>query len=102
MMLSKIKSYIFRRIYTPTLAWHIRRKKKIQVLFVLQYLSEWKTEALYIAMLHHPRFEPILGITPCIEIEGEEKRVMDYCEKRSMIIYGLIQKRPWKNKCIRI
>lgn len=81
-MLSKIKSYIFRRIYTPALAWHIRRKKKIRVLFVLQYLSEWKTEALYIAMLHHPRFEPILGITPCIEIEGEEKRVMDYCEKK--------------------
>ena len=79
-MLGKIKSYFFRRIYIPILAWHIRHKKKIRVLYVLQYLSEWKTETLYLAMLRHPRFEPILGVTPCIEIEGEEKRVIDYCK----------------------
>lgn len=73
---------MFRRIYTPILAWHIRRKKKIRVLFVLQYLSQWKTEALYLAMLNHPRFEPILGITRCIEIYGEEKKVITYCEAK--------------------
>lgn len=73
---------MFRRIYTPTLAWHIRRKKKIRVLFVLQYLSEWKTEALYLSMLNHHRFEPILGITPCIELQGEERKVIAYCEAK--------------------
>ena len=66
----------------PILVWFIRRKKTIRVLFVLQYLSEWKTESLYLAMLKHPRFEPILGITKCIVVEGEEKRLIDYCVKK--------------------
>ena len=60
----------------------IRRKDKIRFLFVLQELSQWKTERLYQAMLAHPRFEPILGITPCIEHEGAEQRVAAYCEEK--------------------
>lgn len=76
------KSIIFRRIYTPLLACYIRHKKIIRVLFVLQYLSEWKTEALYIAMLNHSRFEPIIGIIPCMEIPEEEALLKKYCEQK--------------------
>ena len=81
-MSKSLKSYIFKQIFTPLLAWHIRRKKKIRVLFVVQYLSEWKTEPLYLAMINHPRFVPIIGITPCIEVRGEDERMKKYCEKK--------------------
>ena len=37
----------------------IRKKDRIRFLFILQELSQWKTESLYKAMLDHPRFEPI-------------------------------------------
>lgn len=77
-----LKSIIFRRIFTPLLAFHIRHKKTIHVLFVLQYLSEWKTEALYLAMLKHTRFEPIIGIIPCAEVPKEEQLLKIYCEQK--------------------
>ena len=57
----------------------VRKKEKIRFLFVLQELSQWKTELLYKSMLGHPRFEPILGITTCLGYPGAEKRVIDYC-----------------------
>ena len=60
----------------------IRRKDKIRFLFVLQELSQWKTEKLYQSMLMHPRFEPILGVTPCIEHFGAEQKVIDYCKEK--------------------
>ena len=46
----------------PKLVEDVRKKDKIRVLFVLSQLPKWKTEALYQAMLSHPRFEPILGV----------------------------------------
>ncbi len=60
----------------------IRRQKRIRFLFILQELSQWKTEMLYKAMLKHPRFEPILGVAPCMENPGAEQRVVDYCLKK--------------------
>lgn len=46
----------------PLLVKRVRSKEKIRVLFVLSQLPKWKTEALYRAMLSHPRFDPILGV----------------------------------------
>lgn len=60
----------------------IRRKEQIRFLFLVQELSQWKTEALYRAMLVHPRFEPILGIAPCLEYPGAERKVIDYCKTK--------------------
>ncbi len=57
-----------------------RKKGKIRFLFILQELSQWKTELLYQTMLDHPRFEPILGITPCIEYPGAEQKLIEYCK----------------------
>lgn len=54
--------YSYRR-KIPKFVNKIRLKRKIKVLFVLSDLSLWKTETLYKAMLSHPRFEPILGLT---------------------------------------
>ena len=60
----------------------IRKKDKIRFLFVLQELSQWKTEQLYIAMREHERFEPIIGVTQCREHPGAEQRVIAYCEEK--------------------
>ena len=87
--MKKIKSFIQEMIwesYLFFLEWkirHIRKKEIIRFLFILQELSQWKTEMLYLAMLEHPRFEPILGIAPCIEYPGAEEKVIDYCSKKN-------------------
>ena len=62
--------------------FRIRRKERIRFGFLLQELSQWKTESLYKAMLAHPRFEPILCISPCLEIAGAETRLMEYCREK--------------------
>ena len=59
----------------------IRKRASIRFLFVLQDMSQWKTEMLFKAMLNHSRFEPILGIVPCMENPGAEQKVMDYCRE---------------------
>ena len=65
----KIKNLIEKSIYyyykrsIPRKIKEIRKKNRIKVLFVLADLSKWKTETLYLEMLKHNRFEPILGIT---------------------------------------
>lgn len=59
----------------------IRRRDTIRFLFVLQEMSQWKTEMLYKAMLNHPRFEPVLGIVPCMENPGAEQKVVEYCRE---------------------
>ena len=60
----------------------IRRKDTIRFGFLLQELSQWKTEPLYKAMLAHPRFEPILCISPCLEIAGAERQLIEYCREK--------------------
>lgn len=60
----------------------IRRKKKIRFGFVLQDLSQWKTEMLYKYMQSHPRFEPIICVTPHVYGTGSEKLVEDYCRTK--------------------
>ena len=59
----------------------IRKKDKIRILFILQEVSQWKTELLYQAMLAHPRFEPIIGITKCLFYPCAEEDLAKYCEK---------------------
>ena len=60
----------------------VRKKKTIRFCFVLQDLSQWKTEPLYKYMLAHPRFDPILCVTPNIYGSGAEKEVETYCKDK--------------------
>lgn len=46
----------------PQLVEKVRNKDRIKVLFILCNLSKWKTEALYRAMVEHPRFAPVIGV----------------------------------------
>ena len=64
---------IIERRYNTFLLWcyrksipgkvkRMREKETIDVLFILGELSSWKTEDLYLYMVNHPRFNPMLGI----------------------------------------
>ena len=78
----KIITYLFKRLYYDYYITNrikqIRRQKKIIVAFELSSLGAWKSEGLYIEMLAHPRFEPILIIT---STPGEDDRsnLKSYC-----------------------
>ena len=78
----KIYLPAFQKLYLPYYVRKMRKKEKVRFLFVLQSLPQWKTEPLYFASLQHPRFEPILGVTNCIETPGAEKKVEDYCRSK--------------------
>lgn len=58
----------------------VRRKDRIRFGFLLQELTQWKTEMLYKAMLAHPRFDPVLCISPSRGYPGAENALVDYCK----------------------
>lgn len=70
-------------IWTSMLMKRIRKKDKIRFLFILQELSQWKTEMLYKAMLMHPRFEPIIGVVPCLGFPGAENKLIEYLKEKN-------------------
>lgn len=61
----------------------IRKKDTIRFLFILQEVTQWKTERLYQAMRAHPRFEPVLGITKCPAYPGAEEAMVAYCKEKN-------------------
>lgn len=73
----------YHKYYLPYKVQQIRKKDKIQILFILQELTQWKSEGLYLAMLNHPRIEPTLGIVPSLTYEGAEKEVERYCKEKN-------------------
>lgn len=50
-------------LYSKYRVSRFRKKEKIKVLFVVSEVSSWKSEMLYVSMLAHPRFNPILGLS---------------------------------------
>lgn len=62
----------YRHLYIPYKASQIRRKDKINVLFVIWSVSAWKSELLYKEMLKHPRFNPTLLIVKYWEEDDRE------------------------------
>lgn len=67
-------------IYKAIMPYKVRKmrsKKIINVLFIITEIGPWKTKELYKAMLKHPRFNPILGISESMEIPSAKKEVID-------------------------
>jgi len=60
----------------------IRKKERIRVLFVLTELGPWKTEILYLTMLKHPRFEPVLGVSTSPEDASFRKPLEQYLNQK--------------------
>lgn len=80
---TRLKWFVYDNVYTPWNLFRLRHKKTIRVLFVLTDLSLWKTELLYQKMSEHPRFTPILGITPTqVDPEESREKLREYCDER--------------------
>ena len=80
--IDKVKWKLYVKYYIPYKANKIREQKEIRVLFVLAELGSWKTEELYIRMLAHDRFQPILGVTTSQEVPGSKTNLIKYIESR--------------------
>ncbi len=70
------------RVTIPYLVRKIRKKDKIRFLFLLTELASWKTEMLYLALVKHSRFEPVLGVTSNRENQGAELNLLEYLRER--------------------
>lgn len=77
-----ITSYFYQKTI-PVKVSVVRAKSQIRVLFILHELESWKTENLYLAMVNHPRFCPILGVTYDIEKHSKLDKLTEYLENNS-------------------
>lgn len=83
---ARIVKLVIASFYLLTISIKIKRvrsKEKIKVLFVITELSPWKTENLYLAMLNHPRFEPILGIADSTEDDSFRAPLEEYMNRHN-------------------
>lgn len=71
-------NYRLYRLYINYKKRQIRKKNKINVLFVLAELSTWKTECLYKEMLKHERFNPILAVAEYPGSPELKQMLIDY------------------------
>ena len=85
----KILRWRLYHLYLRFRVFCIRRKKRIRFCFLVQELTQWKTELLYQAMLKHPRFEPVLAVSPSLGYPGAEQVLMDYCKKQGYSYFML-------------
>ena len=69
----------------------IQKKREITVLFVIAELASWKTESLYVAMLGHERFRPILGVTTSMEVKGSKSLLISYIKGKGYSYVDLDQ-----------
>lgn len=76
-----LKNQLIYRLYRLTVPWKVRRlrkKDKIKVVFVVSQLGFWKSENLYLKMLAHPRFEPVILVIKIYERIEEYNRVIEH------------------------
>ncbi len=73
---------LYRTIIIPVRASQLRRKDKIEVLFLLSYRAKWKSESIYKAMHAHPRFSPLLLISNEDEPK-EEEALFEYAKRNN-------------------
>lgn len=75
---------IYRTLYLPIRVRQIRKKKIINVAFVISDLGKWKTELLFKAMLAHTRFSPIIYFVPySSEDNSDMAYLVDYIDKNN-------------------
>ena len=75
---------IYRALYLPIRVRQIRKKKIINVAFVLSDLGKWKTELLFRAMQEHPCFSPIIYVVPYSNEDNNDiAYLIDYLEKNN-------------------
>lgn len=77
--------YIYRWIINPFYRWsvpnkvkRVRKKGKIDVMFIVTEIGPWKTEQLFQAMALHNRFHPFIGISASKENPSSKSEVIKY------------------------
>jgi len=60
----------------------VRKKPIIKVAFVIHELASWKTEELFVTMLKHVRFEPLLLLSPSNDDKNAINTIRDYMDKK--------------------
>lgn len=58
----------------------LKRKEVIKVAFILTEPGMWKTESLYLEMLKHPRFSPVLVVVPAKQDATSTERMASYIQ----------------------
>jgi len=87
------------QVYQTQTINRIRKKSKIDVVFIIYLEAEWKYEELYQIMIKDSRFEPVIVICPYISF-GEETmfremgRAYEYFKKR---LYNVVNAFDEKN-----
>lgn len=79
---SKLKLMLYRSLFIPFKVLQIRRKRKIEVVFIISELGAWKTETLYKEMLEHPRFSPKLAVVNSTENPDAKQILEHYLDAR--------------------
>lgn len=75
------------RIWQGIKAKRIRQKDRIKVLFVVSDIGLWKTENLYLEMLNHPRFTPLLlALENKKDQKSQEKVELYFTQKGYMFL----------------
>lgn len=88
-MLSRAAYWYYTRLFTPVKAFIVRRKERIKVLFVITELGTWKSEALYLKMLAHPRFDPMIMVIPTPESPDAISYIVKYLENQRFSFQAL-------------
>lgn len=76
--LNNLINIFFRKFW----AWRIRNKRKINVVFIVNDEATWKTELLYLKMLEHPRFSPLLAVSPSRQQPNDHHKMIRYLKER--------------------
>ena len=79
-ILSRVAYLYYTRVFTPIKAFIVRRKNKIKVIFIITELGMWKSEALYLKMLEHPRFNPVIRVLPSPENLDAMEPIIQYLQ----------------------
>jgi hypothetical protein len=84
---------LYRHIYLPIRVFMIRRKKIINVAFILSDLGKWKTESLLQWMLNHKRFDPTVLVVPYAELDNRGIPILIEYLNRKGYKYHLLEKK---------
>ena len=76
-------------LYARRKANEIRKKENISVAFIVSETALWKSEYLYMKMREHPRFSPIILITPMPDAPKGADQAVEYCKSKGYAYHFL-------------
>lgn len=78
----KLGFVYYTRLFTPVKAFFIRKKRQINVIFIITELGCWKTEKLYLQMRNHPRFNPTIRVLSTWENRLAKEECIAYLKEK--------------------